>query len=112
MIEPEFGATCIEGRLASCFSGKHKYNRWRNPKNGEDACCDSQCAGNMDLSRWNKTTTSRNLKEKILKPLRAKIKNPKDNSGEEAGGIIKDNTEARIRMDHDTMSIILSPPFL
>ena len=30
---------------------------------------------------------------------------------EEAGGIIKDNTEARIGMDHDTMSITLSPRF-
>ena len=41
-----------------------------------------------------------------------KDKNPKDNTKEEAGAIIKDNTEARIGMDHDTMSIILSPPFL
>ena len=61
--------------------------------------------------RWSKTTKTRKWKKKILKSLKAKIKNPKDNMKEEAGGIIKDNTEARIGMDHDTMSITLSPRF-
>ena len=32
------------------------------------------------------------MKKKILKSTKAKIKNPKDNTREEAGGIIKDNT--------------------
>ena len=57
--------------------------------------------------RWSKTTKTRKWKKKILKSPKAKIKNPKDNTKEEADGIIKDHTEARIGMDHDTMSITL-----
>ena len=57
--------------------------------------------------RWSKTIKTRKWKKKILKSPKEKIKNPKDNTKEEAGGIIKDNTEARIGMDHDTMSITL-----
>lgn len=40
-------------------------------------------------------------KKKLLKPLMAKIKNPNGNTREEGGGI----------MDHDTMSMTVSPLF-
>ena len=101
----------------------HKHNAHRKPTNGEY----SQCASNTELHSESqfqrncsnpkllsclpvvgKKCNDQEVKKEILK---AKIPNGIDGLGVENGKTIRNKTVTRIGVDHDDISINLSPHF-